>query len=100
MAVTSSSLGLNGFEYDSLVTSNPSIRLCIVGDNTPVGGYPSEFHGVITSFALAMSLSCDNLVRWTIGLKGGQMSKLYGPDEGYQTVVSRTALKKMKKTKK
>ena len=28
------------------------------------------------------------------------MSKLYGPDEGYQTVVSRTALKKTKKDEK
>jgi len=28
------------------------------------------------------------------------MSKLYGPDEGYQTVVSRTALKKTKKEEK
>ena len=28
------------------------------------------------------------------------MSKLYGPDEGYQTVVSRTALKKVKKDEK
>ena len=28
------------------------------------------------------------------------MSKLYGPDEGYQTVVSRTALKKAKNDEK
>ena len=28
------------------------------------------------------------------------MSKLYGPDEGYKTVVSRTALKKAKKDEK